>query len=235
MDDFEFTQGRAHLSRRRLTLKWGTRLAAWSMARGAAWHIDRHWTPERLIRQVEAHRTGTLWQPLVYEPPELQVIDSWACRFAGCHWRRGASPVVPRAQRVDDLWHQLKAEIPELKAARLRYLLSRDARRGRLRRVARGLYEVPPRRWRYADDDERDFLEREDEAQAQWWERRARWQRSRAHVVMLHYLLPHLQTYRKLRILGISERTYYYRLAEALDELDQDSRWMTRLQQNVQW
>lgn len=40
-----------------------------------------------------------------------------------------------------------------------------------------------------------------------------------ADVLLVHYLLPHVRLYGKLRALELSERAYYYRLNSALDSL----------------
>jgi hypothetical protein len=40
-----------------------------------------------------------------------------------------------------------------------------------------------------------------------------------ADVLLVHYLLPHVRLYGKLRALKLGERAYYYRLSSALDSL----------------
>lgn len=64
------------------------------------------------------------------------------------------------------------------------------------------------------------------------WEERYEAARKReADVLLMHYLLPHVRLYRKLRALELSERGYYYRLNSALSSLSErlsPSEWIAR-------
>lgn len=53
-------------------------------------------------------------------------------------------------------------------------------------------------------------------------------------LLLMHYLLPHVRLYYKLRVLKLSERAYYYRLNSALQTLDEDYTFRARYLQNVQ-
>jgi hypothetical protein len=44
-------------------------------------------------------------------------------------------------------------------------------------------------------------------------------------LLLMHYLLPHVRLYYKLRLLKLSERAYYYRLNSALYTLDDEYRF----------
>ena len=56
-----------------------------------------------------------------------------------------------------------------------------------------------------------------------------------ADVLLVHYLLPHVRLYGKLRALELSERAYYYRLSSALDSLHRCYSDRIELSGNVQW
>ena len=94
----------------------------------------------------------------------------------------------------------------------MRHLLAREAKAGHLKRTARGRYIQPPREWRWLEPEER---YPHDEAEARWEERSRRYSQLNADVLLVHYLMS-LPAYRKAKALGISDRTYYYRLAQAL-------------------
>ncbi len=53
-------------------------------------------------------------------------------------------------------------------------------------------------------------------------------------LLLMHYLLPHVRLYGKLRALDLSERAYYYRLDSALSTLDQEYSFRADHLNNVQ-
>lgn len=72
-----------------------------------------------------------------------------------------------------------------------------------------------------------------------WWaaqERKRNEAREReADVLLVHYLLPHVRLYGKLRALELGERAYYYRLSSALDSLHRCYSDRVDRLGNVQW
>lgn len=78
-----------------------------------------------------------------------------------------------------------------------------------MKRTARGRYSYPPRDWRWLEPEERYAHA---EAEARWEEKAQRSSQQNADVLLVHYLIP-LPAYRKAKALGMSDRTYCYRLA----------------------
>jgi hypothetical protein len=67
------------------------------------------------------------------------------------------------------------------------------------------------------------------------WEGKYKADRAReADLLLVHYLLPHVRLYRKLRALELSERAYYYRLNSALKSLGETYNQRSRPSGNVQ-
>jgi predicted transcriptional regulator len=133
---------------------------------------------------------------------------------------------VTAVHSVESLWIQLTKDMPDLSRQRVRNLVARLARKGRVQRVARGRYERNPTWWEYRR--QRDGYS--DESEERWMARLAMAEHDRLNVVLAHYLLPHLPVHRKALRLAISERTYYDRLATALAYL----REVHRAPRNVQ-
>ena len=107
---------------------------------------------------------------------------------------------------------------PQLTRQKLRELLHRAHKAGHLRRVRRGLYTQAPYDWDQWHI-ENDPME-EDPAEEKRYRRAHRRSEDQMNVFFAHYLLPDRASYRKAHDLGISERTYYYLLAEALDNFE---------------
>jgi hypothetical protein len=81
------------------------------------------------------------------------------------------------------------------------------------------------------DDDYLDILDED-----QRWEQRLNAARERGgDLLLVHYLLPHVRMYRKLRALKLSERAYYYRLNSALDALEREYDYRAEPPENVQF
>jgi hypothetical protein len=82
--------------------------------------------------------------------------------------------------------------------------------------------EFPSRPWRtslvFFDDD--DDWDSSDLAEDRWEEQYRAIQARMADLLCIHYLLPHVRLYQKLRVFELSERAYYYRLMAALDALE---------------
>lgn len=137
------------------------------------------------------------------------------CRVADCRWFHWEPPswAEPFGEHsLQEIVRRAALEIPGVKPARMRHLLARETKAGRLKRTARGRYIHPPREWRWLEPEER---YPHDEAEARWEDRARRFSQQNADVLLVHYLIP-LPAYRKAKALGISDRTYYYRLAHAL-------------------
>jgi hypothetical protein len=95
-------------------------------------------------------------------------------------------------------------------------------------------------------DDEYPFLpDWDDDYEPVWFHQDRRWsvqERKRkearereADVLLVHYLLPHVRLYGKLRALELGERAYYYRLSSALDSLHRCYWDRAERLGNVQW
>jgi hypothetical protein len=81
------------------------------------------------------------------------------------------------------------------------------------------------------DDYERDRIDEEDRR----LEEKCNAAREReGDLLLMHYLLPHVRLYGKLRVLELSERAYYYRLNSALQTLDDDYTFRATHLKNVQ-
>jgi hypothetical protein len=81
------------------------------------------------------------------------------------------------------------------------------------------------------EDDELDDQVDED----QRWEEKFKAAREReGDLLLMHYLLPHVRLYGKLRALELSERAYYYRLNSALRTLDDEYAFRANYLNNVQ-
>jgi hypothetical protein len=212
-------QERAARARQHLSLKWGPSLKRWAAARRAAWRIGTC-SPDELLARVNSLRSGELWDLLKDDGPEILGFDRTICLLSNCHWappRPYWPPYLPQQQSLQDLVRRMSLAVPGIKPARVRHILARDATQGRLKRLGRGRYIL-------ASDDLDEWMEPtepalQDESEAHWIERSDRAYKQRADVLLVHYLSP-MPTYRKLRHLEISERTYYYRLSEALEHLD---------------
>jgi hypothetical protein len=206
---------RAELSHQRLTLRWGSMLKQWAAARRLAWRLDSPRTPLELLRRIDLFRsTDALWDVLERQGPELRRLDRAMCHVADCRWFRHR-PLGEQFMEhsVQELARRAALEVPGVKPARIRYLLAREEKAGRLQRTARGRYQQSPRDWRWLEPEERYAHQEEDERFF------ARYQRAREHqanVLLVHYLVV-LPAYRKAKALSISDRTYYYRLARGLE------------------
>jgi hypothetical protein len=84
------------------------------------------------------------------------------------------------------------------------------------------------------DDDEldqfNDQLEEDQSSEEKYRADRAR----EGDLLLVHYLLPHVRLYGKLRVLKLSERAYYYRLNSALQTLNDDYAFRAEYLNNVQ-
>lgn len=211
-------QVRAGRSRQHLTLKWGPSLKRWAVARRAAWQIESHCSPHELLTRINSLRASgtTLWDLLENSGPEILKLDRAICFLAGCRWYHWIAPswYEPCMEHsLQEVVHRASLEVPGVKPARIRHLLAREARAGRLKRTGRGRYIQPPREWYWLEPEERYA---HDEQEARWEARAERLRQERADVLLVHYLI-RLPGYRKAKAMGISDRTYYYRLAEALE------------------
>jgi hypothetical protein len=75
------------------------------------------------------------------------------------------------------------------------------------------------------DDNDRDRIDGEDRrSEEKFYAARER----EGDLLLMHYLLPHVRLYYKLRVLNLSERAYYYRLNSALQALDGDYAFRAR-------
>ena len=201
----------------------------WARFRAAAWRVNRRWTTDTVIARTSALLAGTRLDPLTKAPTRIRVIDEqifgWLAYRDIDRIAKDQRPVEP-FHSVESLWARLAQDIPDLSRQRVRNLVARLARKGRIQRVARGRYERNPSWWEYR----RQHDGYSDESEERWMARLAKAEHDRLNVVLAHYLLPHLPVHRKALRLAISERTYYDRLATALDYL----RELHRLPRNVQ-
>ncbi len=176
--------------------------------------------PLELLARINSLRAGgTLWDLLEDKGPEILELDRAVCQLAGCRWFHWEPPswYEPYMEHsLQEVVRRASLEVPGVKAARIRHLLAREARAGRLKRVARGRYICPPREWNWLEPEER---YEHDAQEARWQARAERSFRQGADVLLVHYLI-RWPAYRKSKALGISERNYYYRLAGALEYLD---------------
>jgi len=206
---------RATRSRARLTIELGPIMREWARFRAAAWRVDRRWTTNTLIARTSALLAGARLDRLTEAPTKIRVLDEQI--FGWLAYRNlGRSTDDDRSatavHSVQSLWTQLTKDMPELSKQRVRNLVARLARKGRIQRVARGRYERNPTWWEYRRQGDA----YSDESEERWMARLAKAEHDRLNVVLAHYLLPHLPVHRKALRLTISERTYYYRLTTAL-------------------
>jgi hypothetical protein len=204
-------------SHARLTLKWGPALKRWATARRVAWRIGTHCPPLELLARVNALRDGTPWDLLEDSGAGILKMDRLICYLSGCNWEHWQPPTEwgwAREHSLREVVQRATLAVPGVKPARIRHLVARDARAGWLKRTARGRYIIAPREWMWLEPEER-F--EHDEQEARWEARFEQARKERADVLLLHYLIPQLPVYRKSKAIGISERTYYDRLAHALD------------------
>jgi hypothetical protein len=110
----------------------------------------------------------------------------------------------------------MKAEFPDFTREKLRSLLARLSRKDVLRRLERGVY-LKPSWW---EGDEVGERRDDDPEHDRWLERYERRRLACSTALFVHYLLPHLRSYRKAKALNLSERTYYYRIGEAIEDLE---------------
>jgi hypothetical protein len=212
-------QERAARSRQHLTLKWGPSLKRWAIARRAAWQIEPHDSPLELLARINSLRTGgTLWDLLEDKGPETLELDRAVCSLAGCQWFHWEAPswYKPDIEHsLQELVRRASLELPTVKPARIRHLVARDAKSGRLKRTGRGRYIRAPREWQWLEPEERYA---HDEQDARSYARFERARQRHADVLLVHYLI-RWPAYRKSKALFISERAYYYHLGHALDDL----------------
>jgi hypothetical protein len=224
-------QERAARSRRHLSLKWGPALKRWALARRAAWRIEASCTPLELLARMERLRAGARWELLEDEDFDLMLADRIMCALADCDWRRSPPAELTSEHSLGELVQRATLAVPGLKPARVRHLLSRRVKAGRLERISRGRYAAAPWQWQHQEPVERFEISAADYRS---WARCERARKNRVTVLLLHYLLPKLAVYRKSRALQISERTYYDRLAFALENFGSMQRPWAILLKNVQ-
>jgi hypothetical protein len=213
---------RAELSKRHLTKRYGRLFEQWAVERMRVWGIEASWGLEELARHLDLVRQNEDWEKLV-GTTKVAELDYWIREFAGCAPRFKRSVVrtdLPVHLTVDQIAERLRSEIPELSRAQLRSLLHRAAKRGVIERASRGSYQDA------AGDEEWYQLvtgrnRESDEDDDRWLRRCATYERRRTTVLLVHYLLPHLASYRKARGLGLSDRTYFYDLSEAVDRVQE--------------
>lgn len=85
-------------------------------------------------------------------------------------------------------------------------------------------------------DDDYEPVQLHDDREWYAQERKRNQAREReAEVLLVHYLLPHVRLYGKLRALELGERAYYYRLSSALDSLHRYYADRVERTEDVQW
>lgn len=212
-------QERSARSRQYLTLKWGSSLKRWACERRSAWQMMSHESPLELLERINSLRTGgALWNLLGDKGPEVLEVDRAICQLANCRWYHWHPPswYEPYMEHsLQDVVHRASLEVPGVKPARIRHLLAREARTGRLERTGRGRYIRAPREWQSLEPEERYAHDEEEE---RWYARYERARRRRADVLLVHYLI-RWPAYRKSKALGMSERTYYYHIGHALENI----------------
>jgi hypothetical protein len=225
-------QERASRSRQHLTLQWGPALKSWASTRAAAWRLGQHCPPLELLARIEKLRAGAPWDLLEKDGADVRLADLIICSLSGCGWHDQLPPPEwTREHSLQELVRRATLEVPGLKPARVRHLLARDVKAGRLQRIARGRYAAAPWQWQHLEPEDRFELHEDDERS---WARFERARKNRADVLLLHYLLPRLQAYRKSKALGIGERTYYDRLAHAVENFGMVFRPRAMFARNVQ-
>ncbi len=119
-----------------------------------------------------------------------------------------------RAMTIEEIHAAMRAKIPTLTREKLRKVLHKANHKHSMRRVKRGTYIREPWNWRRWEE-----TQDSDEPDAAWYQRQEQ-RRSLCRVLLLaHYLLPNRATYRKARDLGVGERTYFYYLGTALEDI----------------
>jgi hypothetical protein len=86
----------------------------------------------------------------------------------------------------------------------------------------------------YLEDDELDQFNDQLEEDQRWEEKFRAAREREGDLLLMHYLLPHVRLYGKLRALQLSERAYYYRLDSALQTLDDEYVFRAEHLNNVQ-
>lgn len=204
-------------SKKYLSKRHGPILTRWAAARSKSWAINQTWTVEQLLTRLEEYRGKRPWDRLEHVDGELLYVDEHISKSVWCWFKEDPEPTIqhPGSHTIDQLWDVMKAEFPSFTRQKLRSLLFRLSQKGFTRRLERGVYLRRPW-WDWDYDEEQDSNDPEGE---KWRERYER--RSLACYVALfvHYLLPHLQAYRKAKSLNLSERTYYYRINQAIEDL----------------
>jgi hypothetical protein len=190
------------------------------MARREAWGLTKGCTPHELLERVATLRYGEgLWDLIKNDDRSVSEVDREICNLESCrwiHWKppSGYEPYMEHSLR--EVVRRASLEVPGVKPARIRHLLAREAKAGRLKRVARGRYIHPPREWSWLEPEERYEHDAQD---ARWQARAERSFNQRGDVLLVHYLIQ-WPAYRKSKALSISERAYYYHLGGALEYLD---------------
>ena len=222
-------QERSARSRQHLTLTLGPSLKGWALQRRLAWQMAAHESPKELLARIDSLRVSdTLWDLLEDKGPELLEVDRAICRLADCQWYHWHRPSLYEKQMEHSLQEvvgRAALEVPGVKPARIRYLLAREEKSGRLTRTGRGRYICTPREWQWLEPEERSVYHEEDERSY------ARFERTRQqymNVLLIHYLIL-WPAYRKSKALEISERAYYYHLGQALDVLGETVETYRRL------
>jgi hypothetical protein len=222
-------QERAELSRQHLSIRWGPALMRWATARRTAWSTDRNFTPLELQQRINILRAGdVLWDLLKDQGPEILKLDQTICQLAGCrefHRMPSQWQERPPEYTVQELVRRASLELPDIKPARVRHLLARDSRSGRLERTARGRYSRALSDWEFSAPEPYDQYEGSDEDERSE-DRYRRSHEQSVEVLLVHYLIQ-WPAYRKSKALSISDRTYFYRLGYAFHLL---SLWCRNVQ-----
>lgn len=226
---------RAERSARRLTKAHANVLRRWAGARRKAWGISDACSVSDVAALILERRRSGKWEQLGFVLRDVSKADE-AIRSC-CHVYERFGEDDPRAAyryvgsrratTVDEMHSAMRSEMPSLTREKLRKVLHKANREGSIHRVKRGLYIHETwnmRRWEETREME------EDESHQRWHERYERRSFICALVLVVHYLLPRRASYRKAKEIGIADRTYFYCLAEALEDFattfehDPDSR-----------
>lgn len=213
---------RAANSARRLTRTHGALLRRWAGARRRSWGIIDTTTVDEIVRLLSDRIESGRWEPLSSVMRDVAGADHAVRAVCGVFTSRAPEDFAGKrfvggelAMTIDEIHNAVRDESPALTREKLRKLLHKGSRRGSLMRVKRGMYIEAPRRWRrwaeIRDEEQRDnaFQERYD---------RRRF--VSASVLLVHFLLPRLASYRKAKALGIAERTSFYHLTEVMADLE---------------
>lgn len=189
-------------------------------------------SPLGLLARINTLRADVvLWDLLENKEAEILDLDRAICHVAGCQWFRlkpllGYEP--PTEHSLQELVRRATLELPTVKPARIRHLLARDTKSGRLERIDRGRYIRAPWEWQWLEPEEREERHALNEQDARSYARFERSYRKHADVLLIHYLIL-WPAYRKSKALEISERAYYYHLGQALDVLGETVETYRRL------